>query len=363
LITWRDPTDGDDNTITSSDSKYRLFGDITSQKVIVDGPLVCLKLDYNQFTLLRVTVGSLYGYVCQLTYDYSNRGNPCNSFWEGPHMVVEDLFNPSINTEESVLTVDVWDNYVVVGTHLGRCLLYATRDSENYFLVWQVTLPYPVHGIAIIHRNGTKSGHAATEVQEEQRYSSIPSLAVTTRRSFHLFGATRGDIVWRQKPKRKCYSSELARTRLIKILQEIRKENQASDSITRKCVLEIIEDLLEKMEKTAQTYNYDLMNVTSTYEENVAVIVSCTISDIIDRVEENIASENKTPASSIDSYDVGLGEKTEIGPPIDTPQWEYSSSDEEASLELERTNTHDGEEEVQRLSTGAIEEEAVYKHV
>jgi hypothetical protein len=327
LITWGDPTKGDVNTATSNENKHCLFGDITSQKVIVDGPLVCLKIDYNQFTSLRVTVGSLCGYVCQLTYDYSNRGNLSDFFWEGPHIIVQDLFNSSINTEESVLTVDVWDNYVVVGTQLGRCLLYATHDSENYFLVWQAVLPYPVHGIAIINRNDTKAGHPTTEVQKEGNCSSMLSLAVTTRRSFHIFRASPGGIPWRQKPKRERYSSELAMTRLNKILQEIRKENQASDSITRKCVLEIIEDLLEKVEN-----NNDVANYTSTDQDNTADVISYTISNILNRVEEHIVSENKTPASSIDSYDTGLEEKLGTRSPIDPPHWEYSSSDEDASL-------------------------------
>ena len=310
LITWGDPNKGDVNTATSNGNEDCLFGDITSEKVIVDGPLVCLKIDYNQFTSLRVTVGSLCGYVCQLTCDYSNRGNLSDSFWEGPHIIVQDLFNSSINTEESVLTVDVWDNYVVVGTQLGRCLLYATHDSENYFLVWQAVLPYPVHGIVIINRNGTKAGHPTTEVQEEGKCSSMLSLAVTTRRSFHTFRASLGGIPWRQKPKRERYSSELAMTRLNKILQEIRKENQASDSITRKRVHEIIEDLLGQVENDNDN---DITNYSSTDQVNTADVVSYSISNILNRVEGHIVSENKTPAPSIDSY-------------------EYSSSDEEASL-------------------------------
>lgn len=308
LITWDDPTKGDVNTATSNENKHCLFGDITSEKVIVDGPLVCLKIDYNQFTSLRVTAGSLCGYVCQLTYDYSNRDNLSDSFWEGPHIIVQDLFNSSINTEESVLTVDVWDNYVVVGTQLGRCLLYATHDSENYFLVWQAILPYPVHGIAIINRNGTKAGHPTTKVQEEGKCSSMLSLAVTTRRSFHIFRASPGGIPWRQKPKRERYSSEVAMMRLNKILQEIRKENQASDSKTRKCVLEIIEDMLEKVEN-----DNDIANYSSTDQENTANVVSYSISNILNRVEGHIVSENKIPVPSIDPY-------------------EYSSSDEESSL-------------------------------
>ena len=104
-------------------------------QIIVDGPLSSLKLDKNRYTPLRVTVGSLCGYVCQLTYDSNNNS------WEGPFIIVQDLWNPTINTEESVLVVDIWNNYIAIGTQLGRCLLYATHDSENYFPIWKVILP------------------------------------------------------------------------------------------------------------------------------------------------------------------------------------------------------------------------------
>eukprot|EP00535_Pseudo-nitzschia_heimii_P001883 CAMPEP_0197177510 /NCGR_PEP_ID=MMETSP1423-20130617/3090_1 /TAXON_ID=476441 /ORGANISM="Pseudo-nitzschia heimii, Strain UNC1101" /LENGTH=53 /DNA_ID=CAMNT_0042627061 /DNA_START=21 /DNA_END=179 /DNA_ORIENTATION=+ len=44
------------------------------------------------------------------------------------------------------------------------------------------------------------------------------------------------------------YSSELARTRILKITEEIRDENEASDSMIRKCILETIKDLLQMLE-------------------------------------------------------------------------------------------------------------------
>lgn len=362
LITWRDASRGERGTTSSKESSSCLFADIRSQKVIVDGPLVCLKLDHNEFASLRVIVGSLCGYVCQLTYDYNNRGNPFDCFWEGPHMVVQDLFNSSINTEESVLTVDVWDNYVAVGTQLGRCLLYATHDSENYFLAWQVVLPYPVHGIVINLTSDTKTVHATTGIQEERKRSRTLSLAVTTRRSFHLFRGIQGDIKWRQKPKRERYSSDLARIRLTEILEGIRKENQAVDFVTRKCVREIIGDLLEKVETAAKENNDERVNYMSADHEKVTDVISSTIGNLIDRVEERSAFQNRTPASSIDSYVDGLEEKIEVSPHNDPPQWEYSSSDEETSLELERDNTN-STEGAQRLSVGTKGEDDVDEHV
>jgi hypothetical protein len=324
LITWKDPSP---DTATGNDTKHCLFGEISSEKVIVDGPLVCLKLDYNRFASLRVVVGSLCGYVCQLTFNPKIRKNSSDSSWEGPHMVVQDLFNSSINIEESVLSVDVWENYVAIGTHLGRCLLYATRDSEEYKLVWQAVLPYPVHGIAIVPKTATTVGRL-----------SILSLAVITRRSFHVFKATREDIQWKHKPRWERYSSELAKTRLLKILDEIRSENEASDLATRKSVHEVVDGLLDTVEHTA---------MPTTDLENTADVISGTIVHLVDRVEERIASE-RSNTSSIDSYETALeATPQESIPHTDPPHWEYSSSDEEeASLTLERsTSTNDGAEE------------------
>jgi hypothetical protein len=288
---------------------------------------VCLKLDYNRFASLRVVVGSLCGYVCQLTFNPKIRKNSSDSSWEGPHMVVQDLFNSSINIEESVLSVDVWENYVAIGTHLGRCLLYATRDSEEYKLVWQAVLPYPVHGIAIVPKTATTVGRL-----------SILSLAVITRRSFHVFKATREDIQWKHKPRWERYSSELAKTRLLKILDEIRSENEASDLATRKSVHEVVDGLLNTVEHTA---------MPTTDLENTADVISGTIVHLVDRVEERIASE-RSNTSSIDSYETALeATPQETIPHTDPPHWEYSSSDEEeASLTLDRsTSTNDGAEE------------------
>jgi hypothetical protein len=301
LITFRSQHDSNNNDI--------IFVDVTSERIIVDGPLSSLKLDKHRYTPLRVIVGSLCGYVCQLTYDNNIKS------WEGPFMVVQDLWNPMINTEESVLVVDIWNNYIAIGTQLGRCLLYATHDSENYFPVWQVILPYPVHGISII-----KSKNVAIDTEGK---CSI-NLAVTTRRSFHLFDAIKGGIKWRRKPTRMRYSPELARDRLLKILQEIRNENRESDLITQKLVRETIEDLIENVEKKFQEE-----------ETNVLIVVSDTITNLLNRVEQ-IAHANNTLTRSDSS---NLGQDIAILDPPH-PHWEYSSSDDDDDLMESRTRNN-----------------------
>ena len=357
LITWKDPIQDEDNT------NIHLFADVTSEKVIVDGPLVCLKLDYNQHASLRLIVGSLCGYVCQLTYSYNHhREGGGDSVWEGPFMVVQDLWNSSIKTEESVLAVDVWENYVAVGTQLGRCLLYATHDSENYFPVWQAILPYSVHGITIINRKGaTANTTAAATSEKEGKCSMTMSLAVTTRRSFHVFEAVQEGVAWRRKPTRERYSAELGRTRLLKILQGIRNENEESDLITRKFVHETIQNLLAKVEETVQMHNID--DSVSSNQEDVATIIAANISDLLDRVEEHIAAENTTTSpTQLNSYNLELEEKVMAIPAADPPQWEYSSSDEDVSVaESERNNADD--QAAPRLATEPIEEIAVDDHV
>ena len=294
LITFR--SQQQDNNKTNSNNNDIIFVDVTSERIIVDGPLSSLKLDKNRYTPLRVTVGSLCGYVCQLTYDSNNNS------WEGPFIIVQDLWNPTINTEESVLVVDIWNNYIAIGTQLGRCLLYATHDSENYLPIWQVILPYPIHGITIIKNNNA--------VSDTEGKCSM-NLAVTTRRSFHLFDAIKGGIKWRRKPTREQYSPELARDRLLKILEEIRNENRESDLITQKLVRETIEELIENVEKKFQEE-----------ETNVSIVVSDTIANLLNRVEQ-IAHENNT-LMRLDSSNLGQ----EIAVP-DPPHWEYSSSDDE----------------------------------
>ena len=333
LITWKEPNTGTgDNTSTKNSNKYQLFGELTSQKVIVDGPLICLKLVQNQIAPLRVIIGSLCGYVCQLSCDDTIRENSTDLFWEGPHMIVQDLYNSNIQTEESVLAIDAWDNYVVAGTHLGRCLLYSTHDDQNYYLVWQVVLPYPIHGIRIIKMNRRNLGHAPTSNIHEETRSCMLSLAITTRRSFHVFRAISGGIAWRQKPKTKRHSSELAMVRLDKILQKLRQEK-------RTCILKVIDDLLIKVEENAKKNEANVMKDSSTEQLKIVDGVSCApVSDPIDQLGNHSVTDLQ---SSINTYDSEIRENITREFPSDQPHWEYSSSDEENSLILEEA----GEEE------------------
>jgi len=370
--------DGTIQLITFQSQQDDLFFDVTSKKIVVDGPLVCLKLDYNRYTSLRVIVGSLCGYVCQLTYDHDynnhNDGHHCSS-WEGPFMIAQDLWNPMTNTEESVLVVDVYKNYIVIGTQLGRCVLYATYDSEKYFLVWQVMLPYSVHGITIINsKNATnKTGNTSSDSDKEETCSI--SLAVTTRRSFHLFEAVRGSIIWRRKPARKRYSADLGRGCLLQILQEIRNENEKSDFIA-KLVRETIEDLIEQVEEKFHLHHDNNIENSSNsrVEETIdaSVVISGTITNLLDRVEQ-IAHENTLIRST--SPDPGLSEIVVNAVP-DTPQWEYSSSDDDdvddnptrdlilttkvPLVEPRKTNTRDDDdnEEIRNLTTRTKQDES-----
>ncbi|VEU38734.1 unnamed protein product [Pseudo-nitzschia multistriata] len=350
LITWRDRSMGD-GTIKSN--YYGHFGEIWSQKVIVDGPLVCIKLDYNHFASFRVIVGSLCGYVCQLTYD--NRCSGSESSWEGPFMIVQDLFNSSINTEESVLAVDVFDNYVVIGTQLGRCLLYATYDSENYFPVWQTVLPYPIHGTKIISRKGERPSVASCE---EGELSEALSVAVITRRSFHLFDAVRGGIPWRRKPTKEHYSPELAKIRLSKILDEIQNENKESDLATRKSVLETIRHLVHKVEMTAQTHKDDIeKDSSSILRAHVLSFAPSDKEDSADHIQQPAIVDSAQPRSStFDSCNQSINEE---GKPADPPHWEYSSSDEDAPPEPDRSGADS--EDVPSTPTERIEQNVVDK--
>lgn len=298
----------DDNESERGNSET-FFGKISSKKIMVDGPLISLKLDYNIYTSLRLIVGSLCGYVCQLTHYHDHNGH--NRGWDGPFMIVHDLpvSNKSlINIEESILVVDAWNNYILIGTQFGRCLLYSTGDSENYFLVWQVTLPYSIHGITI-HSD-----------DDDDNCSMI--LAITTRRSFHLFENSSKGITWRRKPAIDRFSAEMGRNQLLQILHEIKYENNVSDLRCQKLVRETIEDMIQKVEKHPPIYHKksDLIEKSSTdYEEDVAFIVSNVINYVIDRLE--------------------LDEK-EINAAPDTPQWEYSSSSSDDD-DVDDDNNHD----------------------
>jgi hypothetical protein len=162
--------DGTIRTITFSHANGG-FCNICHTQVIVDGPIVCIDLTVVKNTgFLLVTAGSLCGYVTELFVDPST----CAS--NGPYMVAEGLWNASLDSEDSVLTVQASGSTVLIGTFCGRVLLFvkdgSSQDgpggqaSREYRLHWYCQLPYSVHSVCFL---------------DDAR------LLVTTRRSLHVF--------------------------------------------------------------------------------------------------------------------------------------------------------------------------------
>ncbi|KAG7368702.1 hypothetical protein IV203_031445 [Nitzschia inconspicua] len=293
LVTWECSING------STD----LFYNTSSHRVIVDGPLVCIKLDYNDSTSLRVTVGSLCGYVCQLFYKQVGN-HSSSSEWEGPFLVAQDLWNSLLDEEDSVLAVDAIDNFVAVGTQVGRCILYATRDSENYFPVWQCLLPYSTHDIRIL--KGDDEG--------------TMSIAVTTRRSFHLFRVTRGSVGWIHKPSKKIYHADIAGTRLLDILKAVRERNKNEDNANKMIVAATVEDILNRVVDTIPEPKTE--TPTDTQEESlVTSIVTNTLEELLNRVDLRINMSDHTARNVSERSFSSRG-----------PQLEYSSSEDDGDL-------------------------------
>lgn len=306
--------------LVSWTGKGLAFDNLSSTKVIVDGPLVCIRLNfYSETSLLRAVVGSLCGYVCQLTYD---RGA---SAWCGPFMIAEGLHNPGIDAEDSVLAVDVWENYVAVGTQAGRCLLYATRDSENYFKAWEALLPYSIHGIQMV-RDST-GGFDQDADDDRGTMSGEPllamRLAVTTRRSFHLFQVVKGQVPWRIKPSGKRYDPDLARERLLRILYEVREENAAADARVKALVQETIDGMVETVEETAPVR-----------QERDGISASDASNDVPDSIgdPQELVAHAEPDGTILVHHDgiayAAMDEPEAVATPR-APQLEYSSSDEE----------------------------------
>jgi hypothetical protein len=183
------------------------FEELTNHEVIVDGPLVSLHLQEHPGGSLRVVVGSLCGYVCQLVRQQAT--STSSMCWEAPTMIVQGLWNEAIATEDSVLSVYALDDCIAIGTHAGRCILYkyCHLDGKHYIL-WECLLPYSVHGLVMT------------------KQSSPPlRLVVTTRRSLHVFQPPKGvvDAVETISPQM-AYSSDLAKQRLSELLQDFAKQ-------------------------------------------------------------------------------------------------------------------------------------------
>jgi hypothetical protein len=167
-----------DGTIRTITFGYNMgkFVDVRHQQVIVDGPIVCIDLQVvtnpnSQVGVkLRVTAGSLCGYVMELFVD------PATCDTEGPYMVGEGFWNAAVKAEDSVLAVRASGDTVFVGTQSGKLLVYGTdqyneTDSPSeYQLLWQCQLPYSIHSVCCVH--------------------DTSQLLVTTRRSLHVFKKT-----------------------------------------------------------------------------------------------------------------------------------------------------------------------------
>lgn len=173
-----------------------MFHNWNSYQVIVDGPILSLHLHALPESL-EVVVGSLCGYVCRLSRSKSSDDNR----WAGPTMVVQGYWNQIVQAEDSVMAVHLCDDFVAVGTHGGRCVLYTHRNNMH-FKIWECLLPYSVHSIVSQRVDDT---------------SNAILLLVTTRRSIHVFRQTQcEDFLSLESSKRQNqpYSVAAARLRL-----------------------------------------------------------------------------------------------------------------------------------------------------
>ena len=205
LVTWdrRSEASGSDTgteheeTADKGDSKQNetssRFQNITSRQVIVDGPLLGLQLELQPTDdSIRVIVGSLCGYVCQLVQGIADDKSTTNDDSETcqskinlqePAMIADGFWNPSIDMEDPVLAVHAHQTYVFVGTLSGRCLVYTKNRSVGnsgslYYLSWECRLPYSIHGFEVLQSD----------------HDSMWYLVVVTRRSAHVFRASQDPV-------------------------------------------------------------------------------------------------------------------------------------------------------------------------
>ena len=245
-----------DGTIHLMSWKGDGFDDLNSFTMIVDGPLVCLRLEQQEHSL-HVVIGSLCGYVCQLVKRE-------NKTWEGPFMVVQGFWNEAVEAEDSVLAVhstcggglDNDNEYIAIGTHSGRCLLYCRRKQlEKYEKVWECVLNYCIHGIVMVLSKSSSGDDGANRMLR---------LVVTTRRSLHVFelekdntiessrteGMVNTEVTSNAMPS---YSADLAKERLLKLLPAKHEtstitEGTVTSSVTEDAALENKQDNLGQQE-------------------------------------------------------------------------------------------------------------------
>jgi hypothetical protein len=193
-----------DGTIQMISWKGDNFEELTSYQVIVDGPILSLQiLKPDDSPLLRVVAGSLCGYVCELVS--SNDGQ----LWEGPSMIVQGFWNQAIQAEDSVLAIHIWKDYILVGTHGGRCMMYKKKGNHEYVKVWECLLPYSIHSMVVVPKKDDSK--------------NAVFILVTTRRSLHVFtkkecpsSMSSSDL---EKEKDKIFNIDLVKERLLKLLK------------------------------------------------------------------------------------------------------------------------------------------------
>lgn len=213
-----------DGTVQIISWKGDNFDDTDHFRFVVDGPLLSLQLfcKSSQKEVFLVA-GSLCGYVCQLQLSQSTHK------WEGPVMIVQGLWNESIKKEDSVLAVHAWGNYVFVGTHAGRCILFRTSFSSEGInrielrVAWECLLPYSIHSI-VSHQVDDDSKPDATNDNSSGRRLC---LIVTTRRSIHVFKQRQSSHSIsdnsnenKERGKRQRGLVDLARQHLLRLLKE-----------------------------------------------------------------------------------------------------------------------------------------------
>lgn len=191
-----------DGTIKLITWKGDAFEELGFYQVIVDGPILTVRVQESLGTL-NVFVGSLCGYVCLLSRTEAHAPNQ----WDGPRMVIEGLRNKAIESADSVVVVNIYDNIIAVGTHGGRCIL-CTGIKNRYFKLWECQLPYSVHGILL---------------QKEDSERLV--LLATTRRSLHLFLKTKGKDFSKGNglESEKTYSAANVQDRLLALLNKPEK--------------------------------------------------------------------------------------------------------------------------------------------
>jgi hypothetical protein len=168
----------------SLSSLYPQYHILNVSEMIVDGPIVSINLSvsrnrgrfhYNKTTTtttphckVLLTVGSMSGTVCQFY-----QTDPSLNF-KGPETIASCLWNPSMDVEDAITSVECLDGIVAVGTCSGRILVFqkqVDRLDEDYCQTMERNLHYPIHSIWI----------------EDVDTDGMMEMIICTRKCVHLF--------------------------------------------------------------------------------------------------------------------------------------------------------------------------------